>query len=100
LIFAAYNAIIVLRDDQKKLKRGSKNMSDILTAAEIHSKFRSDWALVENFNTNESLEVQSGHVLYHSQDRDEVYRKAVELRPKRFAMLYTGSIPEGTAVIL
>jgi hypothetical protein len=38
--------------------------------------------------------------LWHSKDRDEVYRKAVELRPKRFAMLYTGKMPEDTAVLL
>jgi hypothetical protein len=75
-------------------------MSDILTVSEIKSHFPSEWVLVGDLSTNEALEVQSGYVLYHSQVRDEVYRKAVELRPKRFAMLYTGSIPEGTAVIL
>jgi hypothetical protein len=50
--------------------------------------------------TNEALEVQGGKVVCHSKDRDEVYRKAVELRPRRFAMLYMGRIPEGTAVVL
>ncbi len=75
-------------------------MADILTVAEIQSQFPSEWVLVENPDTNASLEVQSGKVLYHSKDRDEVYRKAVELRPKRFALLYTGSMPEDTAIVL
>jgi len=39
-------------------------------------------------------------VCWHSKDRDEVYRKAVELRPRRFAVLYTGKMPKDTAVVL
>ena len=42
----------------------------------------------------------SGKVLFHSKDRDEVYQKAVALRPKRFAMLYTGAMPKDTAIVL
>ncbi len=62
-------------------------MSDRLTLAEIEAQFVSEWVLVEDPQTNDALEVQSGKVLYHSKDRDEVYREAVRLRPKRFAML-------------
>ncbi|MGA9995300.1 MAG: hypothetical protein WBP93_07800 [Pyrinomonadaceae bacterium] len=75
-------------------------MSDVLSVMEIQSQFESEWVLIEDPQTNESLEVQSGKVLYHSKDRDEVYRKAVELRPRRFAMLYTGTIPKDTAIVL
>ncbi len=75
-------------------------MEDVMNIAEIESTFESEWVLVEDPETNKDLEVQRGKVRYHSKDRDEVYRKAVELRPKRFAMLYTGTIPEDTAVVL
>ncbi|MEK6301816.1 MAG: hypothetical protein AABO41_13985 [Acidobacteriota bacterium] len=75
-------------------------MRNVLTAAEIESQFPSEWVLVEDPETNESLEVRKGVVIYHSKDRDEVYHKAVELRPKRFAMLYTGTMPQGTAIVL
>lgn len=75
-------------------------MDEILTIAEIESQFQSEWILVEDPQTNEALEVQSGKVRYHSKDRDEIYRKAIELRPKRFAMLYTGTIPQDTAIVL
>ncbi|HEV8712385.1 MAG TPA: hypothetical protein VGX03_06090 [Candidatus Binatia bacterium] len=44
--------------------------------------------------------MQSGKVRWRGKDRDEGYRKAVELRPKRFAMLYTGKMPKDTAVVL
>jgi hypothetical protein len=77
-----------------------ESMDEILTIAEIESQFQSEWILVEDPQTNEALEVQSGKVRYHSKDRDEIYRKAIELRPKRFAMLYTGTIPQDTAIVL
>jgi hypothetical protein len=75
-------------------------MDDILTIAQIEAQFESEWVLVEDPQTNEALEVQSGKVRWHSPDRDEVYRKAVELRPRRFAMLYTGKMPKDTAIVL
>jgi len=75
-------------------------MSDILTMAEIKARFDSEWVLVEDPQTDEFLEVERGKVRFHSKDRDEVYREAVKLRPKRFAMLYTGVIPKDTAIVL
>jgi hypothetical protein len=68
--------------------------------AEIKARFDSEWVLVEDPQTDEFLEVERGKVRFHSKDRDEVYREAVKLRPKRFAMLYTGDIPKDTAIIL
>lgn len=76
-------------------------MSQVLTIAEIEAEYDSEWVLVGDPHTHEeTLEVLDGAVLCHSKDRDEVYRKAVELRPRRFAMLYTGKIPEDTAIVL
>jgi len=46
-------------------------MDEVLTIAEIQSRFDSEWVLVEDPQTNEALEVQSGTVCYHSKDRDE-----------------------------
>jgi hypothetical protein len=78
----------------------SKPMYQLLTIAEIHSRYQSEWVLVGDPQTNEQHEVQSGVVLSHSKDRDEVYRKAIELRPKRFAMVYTGTLPKDAAIVL
>lgn len=75
-------------------------MDEILTVAQIEARFVAEWVLLEDPQTDDALEVHGGAVRYHSKDRDEVYRKAVELRPKRFAVLYTGSIPKHAAVVL
>jgi hypothetical protein len=75
-------------------------MANLLTTADIRSQFAAEWVLIEDPQTNEALDVVGGRVLCHAKDRDEVYRRAVELRPKRFAMLYTGTLPEDTAVVL
>ncbi|MBC8876863.1 MAG: hypothetical protein H8E44_46135 [Planctomycetes bacterium] len=75
-------------------------MDEILTVGEMESRFVGEWLLVEDPQTDEALEVLSGKVRFHSKDRDEVYRKAVGLRPRRFAVLYTGSISKDAAVVL
>ena len=75
-------------------------MEKVMTNAEIESEFDSEWVLVVEPETNEQLEVVKGKVVHHSKDRDEVYRRAIAVRPKRFAILYTGEIPEGSEVVL
>ena len=75
-------------------------MDEVLTAAEVAARFEAEWILVDDPETDEALTVRRGRVRWHSKDRDEVYRKAVELRPGRFAILYTGRIPEDSAVAL
>ena len=58
-------------------------MNEILTITEIQSRFHAEWVLIQDPETTESLEVRSGKVLYHSKDRDEVYRKAIESHVQR-----------------
>ena len=75
-------------------------MSEIMSVVEIQARFDSEWVLLEDPETSDTLEVKGGKVLWHSKDRDEVYRKARELHPKHSAILYTGKLPEGTAIVL
>jgi hypothetical protein len=75
-------------------------MEPVLTVAQIEAQYPGEWILIEDPETSKALEVQAGRVRWHSKDRDEVYRKAVVLRPRRFAILCTGTIPEDTAVVL
>ena len=75
-------------------------MDTEMTIEEIESQFESEWVLLEEPRTDEALKVLAGKVLFHSKDRDEVYRRVVALRPKRSAIVYTGQIPEETAVVL
>ena len=58
-------------------------MSEVMSLGEIQTCFKSEWILLEDPDTTESLEVKSGKVLWHSKDRDELYSKARELRPEK-----------------
>jgi hypothetical protein len=71
-----------------------------LTFAQMRKKYHSEWLLIENPETNDLLEIVRGKVLLHSKDRDEVYGKAASLHPRRFATLYTGTIPKDAAIVL
>jgi len=75
-------------------------MDDVLSIIEIEARFDSEWVLIEDPRTDEALEVQGGTVRCHGKDREEVYRRAVEMRPKRFAIVYTGKMPRDTAIVL
>jgi hypothetical protein len=56
-------------------------MAEILNIDEIKSLYDGEWVLIGHPVTDESLSVVRGNVLSHSKDRDEVYRKARELKP-------------------
>jgi len=75
-------------------------MDEVLTITEIEAQFSSEWVLSEDPSTDEALEVRSGTVRCHDKDRDMVCRRAVEIRPKRFAIVYTGKMPADTAIAL
>lgn len=71
-----------------------------MTLAQIEADFQAEWVLIENPDTDAALGLRGGTVRWHSKDRDEVYRKAVEMRPRRFAVVYTGKMPKDTAIVL
>jgi len=72
----------------------------LLTLARIESRYRSEWVLVVDPVTDRNMEILRGRVAFHSKDRDEVYRRAMALRPKSFAMLFTGKLPKDMAIVL
>jgi hypothetical protein len=75
-------------------------MADFLSLAEMESRFAGEWVLIEDPQTDQTLKIQSGRVLSHSKNRDEVYRQAIVLRPRRSAFLYLGPMPEHTVLVL
>jgi hypothetical protein len=75
-------------------------MNELLNTPEIKTRYPDEWVLLDAPQTDEKLRVLGGIVLHHSKDRDEVDRKMLELRPKRFAVFYTGSFPEDTEFVL
>ena len=76
-------------------------MNQSMTLDEMKAHYDSEWVLVEDPELDEDLEVKRGTVLHHSKSRSEVYRKALELRPRRPAFVFTGRVPaEGKVLAL
>jgi hypothetical protein len=75
-------------------------MGEMLTIDEIKDRYAPDWVLIGEPQIDESQRLLAGKVLFHSPDRDEVYRKAIELRPGHFAFRYLGELPKDMAFVL
>lgn len=71
-----------------------------MTLTQIEARFRSEWVLVVDPVTDRQLTVLRGRVAFHSRDRNKVYRRAEALKPKSFALLFTGKLPKGRAIVL
>ena len=69
-------------------------MGEVMTLDEINERFDSEWVLLEDPELTKGMEIIRGKVLFHSKDRDELYRKALELRPKHGAIFFVGDPPE------
>lgn len=75
-------------------------MNETISFVEIQRKYDLEWVLLEDPETDEGLKIKSGKVLWHSKDRDEVYRKAREFKPKHSAVLHIGKLPRDTVIVL
>lgn len=75
-------------------------MSEILTIDEIKARYAPDWVLIGEPETDESLGVRAGRVLFHGPDRDEVGRKAMEYPSGRYALQFLGTIPDDLVFVL
>ena len=67
---------------------------------EIKEAFKDEWVLVQVEKVDENYNVIEGEVLAHSKDKDQVYQKLLQIRPKQFSIEYTGEIPEDLAVVM
>ena len=75
-------------------------MDEILTIDEIQSRYAPNWVLISDHQTDESLSVRAGMILFHSPDQDEVCRKAAEYPPGRYALRFLGTVPEDLVLVL
>lgn len=75
-------------------------MTEILSLAEIQARYAGEWVLIGEPEVDASLVVQRGQVLWHSKNRDEVYRQARLLKPKHSAFLFMGRLPADAEVVL
>lgn len=75
-------------------------MPKVLNIDEIKSRYDGEWVLIADPVADDSLSVVAGIVLSHSKDRDEVYRKARELKPVHSAILFFGHLSKDAAIVL
>jgi len=67
---------------------------------EIAKRFKDEWVLVDVKEVDEDFNLREGDVIAHAKDKEEIYRRLMELRPRNFSIEYTGKIPEDLAVVL
>src|SRR5262245_37972097 len=63
------------------------SMEKPVTYAAIKKKYEGEWVLIIDPVTTKKLEIVKGIVACHSEDRDMVWEKARELKPKHSAVL-------------
>lgn len=73
---------------------------EIMTLVEIEKQFDKEWVLLEDPVVDDHEQVAGGKLLFHSQNRDEVYQAALRFRPKHAAVLYAGPMPENIVINL
>lgn len=54
-------------------------MRNGLTLSQIEERFQSEWLLIGDPQTTDTLAIESGAVLWHSPDRKEVHRHTITL---------------------
>src|SRR4051812_16072433 len=93
-------AIRIRHQVLKGIQERGVRMEEILTIDEMKARYAPDWVLIGEPQTDEFKRLHAGKVLFHGPDREEVYRKAIELRPGRFAFRHLGELPEDMAFAL
>jgi hypothetical protein len=71
-----------------------------LSIDEINRRYNGEWVLLEDPEIAEDEEVLSGLLLFHSDNRDALYQRALELRPKHSAIFYVGEPDPNLAYVL
>ena len=67
---------------------------------DIKKNFKNQWVLIEVEKVDESFNLLSGEVLAHTNDKDEIYQKLLQIKPKEFSIEYTGDVPEDLAIVM
>jgi hypothetical protein len=75
-------------------------MCDVLSIDEIKIRYAPDWVLIAEPQVDEFQRLHAGRVLFHSPDREEVYRRAIELKPDHFAVRYLGERAKDLVLVL
>lgn len=69
-----------------------------MALAEIYRKYPNQWVLISEPRLTKALEVIEGIVVAHSGEVDDIYKKLRCGRYSRFALEFTGHIPEDAGI--
>ena len=67
---------------------------------EIKQLYPDEWVLIEFAELDEELKVVEGAVIVHSRNKQEIYKKLLELDNEKIAIEFTGDMPEEPAYLL
>jgi hypothetical protein len=96
LSYGVYSFAIIVEMKSKARKRNPV----VQNREEIYAQYPSEWLLIADPVSDKQFNLVRGRVIFHSKDRDAVYRRAVRLRPKHFATLFTGKPSNKTEFVL
>jgi hypothetical protein len=71
---------------------------EVETIEEIETRYAPNWVLIGDPQVAEGPRLLAGVVLYSTPDRDELYRKAMELKFDHVAIRYLGPYSEHMAL--
>ena len=69
-------------------------MKKVFTMKELEALYSGEWVLLVNPKHIERLDRLRGELVFHSKDRDEVYKEAHKRKDAHTAIFYVGSLPE------
>lgn len=73
--------------------------SQLMGIEEIETRYAPDWVLIAEPEVDELQRLQTGKVVFHSPDRDAVYREAAKLPGDRFAIRFLGELPDNVVFL-
>ena len=75
-------------------------MKKVFTMKELEARYSGEWVLLVNPIHSKLMEPVRGELVFHSQDRDEVYKEAHKRKDAHTAIFYVGKLPEDLVVVL
>ena len=67
---------------------------------QIEKDYRGEWVLIANPIYDKAERIKEGRVLLHSQDRDKIDKVMLNIKEKKIAIRYLGTVDKDLSVIL
>lgn len=74
-------------------------MKKTLTMEEIKQQYPNLWVLIEYTKLDADLNIVRGSVVETAATEDEIYQKLLNAEVQRFAVEYTGELPEMALIL-